>query len=332
MSDSLVNLLTISGVVLWVILAFGDADDRNTFLDRTFKLVTDPFDIPGYSHKWVEDMETRLRAALTTLPKSWLDWLTATIKSLWESRQWKLLGQFVMLLLLPIFFLADAIVITNIVELLGLRVPFLATLPKPIPDLLREYSIAITVGTFFTVIAAGFVYFEFRSATRPLSDFRDHGEDAKRFANWLLLSSLVVGIGLGLAAFALAIKLPPWLDIPVRIFNQFSIHVLVRANVLLTTLLIFREALQGVTAIVEGVLALLVLVVGMIYFVVGILASLGRLLVDWVGRLFRWILWLLSFLVFAPLDKLVSAPETIVKTIGKAISFIIDQIKETKKR
>lgn len=315
MIESILSLISQNalfvGIGVWLVIAFGNSKERDTFMEKTWKLLTAPSELQDYSEEWLDRAETGFRNALVNPVSDFLKWLIDSVKGLWQVHQWKLLGQLITLLFLMFFFVPDAIVITGVLDVMG----FPIDLPESAQNFLGQYGVAIAAGTFFSVIVSGFVLFEVFGRSE-FSDFGTYPDGLKKTvrvaAIALILSSLICGISLGFVAWKVTGQIPAWLSWTDSLV-QFSINVLVRANVLIATALILLEALKGSRSLVSVLLAIGVLVFGAIFIFVSVLANFGRLLFDWIGKLFRWILWLISFLVFAPLDIMVSSPKNLIE-------------------
>jgi hypothetical protein len=304
-----------AGIVVWFVIAFSNSNDRDNFMENTWKLITSPSELGDYSEKTLTNIEQGFTAALVTPVASILGWLISVGRGIWENLQWKLIGQLVMLAFLPLFFVADAIAISSVLDTLGFTLGLpVERLPEHILDLLGQFGIAVAAGTFFSVIVSGFVMFEVFGSSE-FSDYGNYPEPLKRIVKILavlvMVVSLVSGIALGFQAWKAQGTLPAWLN-GVDAFVLFSLNVLVRANVLIATALILLEALKGLRSLLLVLIGAAILVTGIFFIFVGVVGSLGRIAIDWLIRSFRWLLWLISFLVFKPLDIITSAPKDFI--------------------
>jgi len=300
-----------AGIVTWLLIAFGNSKERDDFMEKSYKIITAPSELKEYPEETLKNIEEKFEKALITPAKDLLKWLVGTGKTIWNKRQWKLIGQFVMFAFLPFFFLADAIAISSVLDTLGLPVE---KLPENILDLLGQYGIAVAAGTFFSVVVSAFVIFEIFGSSE-FSEYGNYKEPLKKIvkgiAIFVMVSSLISGIAFGFQAWKAQGSLPAWLN-SVEDFVLFSINVLVRANVLIATAVILAEAFKGLITILFILIGITLLVTGIIFTFVSVIGSLGRIIIDWFIRLFRWILWLISFLIFAPLDIIKSAPKDFI--------------------
>lgn len=299
-----------AGIVTWLLIAFGNSKERDDFMENSYKIITAPSQLQEYPEQTLKDIEQKFEMALITPAKNLLAWLVGAGKSIWDKYQWKLIGQFVMFAFLPFFFLADAIAILSVLDTLGLPVE---KLPENILDLLGQYGIAVAAGTFFSVVVSAFVLFEIFGSSE-FSEYGNYPEPLKKIvkgiAIFVMASSLISGIALGFQAWKAQGSLPTWLN--TDNFVLFSMNVLVRANVLIATGVILLEAFKGLLAILLIIIGIVLVITGIIFTILSVIGSLGRIIIDWIIRLFRWILWLISFLVFAPLDIIKSAPKDFI--------------------
>lgn len=299
-----------AGIISWLLIAFGNSKERDDFMEKSYKIITSPSQLQEYPEQTLKDIEQKFETALITPSKNLLTWLVGAGQTIWNKYQWKLIGQFVMLAFLPFFFLADAIAISSVLDTLGLPVE---KLPENILDLLGQYGIAVAAGTFFSVVISAFVIFEIFGSSE-FSEYGNYVEPLKTIvkviAILIMVSSLVSGIAFGFQAWKAQGTLPTWLN-PDG-FVLFSMNVLVRANVLISTGVILLEAFKGLIAILLILIGIVLLITGIIFTILSVVGSLGRIVIDWIIRLFRWVLWLISFLVFAPLDIIKSAPKDFI--------------------
>lgn len=300
-----------AGIITWLLIAFGNSKERDDFMEKSYKIITAPSQLQEYPEQTLKDIEQKFEAALITPAKNLLTWLVGAGKTIWDKYQWKLIGQFVMFAFLPFFFLADAIAISSVLDTLGLPVE---KLPENILNLLGQYGIAVAAGTFFSVVVSAFVIFEIFGSSE-FSEYGNYKEPLKTIvkgiAIFIMSSSLVSGIAFGFQAWKAQGTLPAWLN-NIDGFVLFSMNVLVRANVLIATGVILLEAFKGLITILLILIGVTLLVTGIIFTFVSVIGSLGRIIIDWIIRLFRWVLWLISFLVFAPLDIIKSAPKDFI--------------------
>lgn len=299
-----------AGIVTWLLIAFGNSKERDDFMEKSYKIITAPSQLQEYPEQTLKDIEQKFELALITPAKNLIVWLVGAGKTIWDKYQWKLIGQFVMFAFLPFFFLADAIAISSVLDTLGLPVE---KLPENILDLLGQYGIAVAAGTFFSVVVSAFVMFEIFGSSE-FSDYGNYPEPLKKIvkaiAIFVMASSLISGIAFGFQAWKAQGSLPTWLNTDG--FVLFSMNVLVRANVLIATGVILLEAFKGLLTILLIIIGIVLVITGIIFTILSVIGSLGRIIIDWIIRLFRWVLWLISFLVFAPLDIIKSAPKDFI--------------------
>lgn len=201
------------------------------------------------------------------------------------------------------FLIADLITIQEISSLLGFPI---------VLEFLEEfdYGFAITMGTFFSIITAGFVLFEI--STKKTSDFSEYSSEfydifrrwMKNLALFTIISSILVILFFGLRAFSTAYVLPDYWANIINGAAQLSGNVLVRVNTFIITLLIFSEAFKGFESIYFVMILASVIFLGLMYLLTEILVKFICLLLDLIYKLFLWAIWTLSFWIAKPLDKL----------------------------
>ncbi len=303
------NPVVAIALAVWLIMALGDKKEREKFVNTTFLLLTNPMRVDDYSS--FKEAERAFKENSTKPFSLAIDKLIDGIEEISNKQLWKLVGHLMLLFFLLLFFTADAIVINSILEVIGLPPE---NLPEGLRLVLGQYGIAVAVGTFFSLIVGGFVLFE-SSGMGEFSNFRNYSGLAKRMVQigggLLLVSSLFVGISLGFGALKVTLSLPSWVDVMI----QVSVNVLVRANVLIATLLILTEAIKGLRTIAIIAIGFAILLFCILYYVVSVTGSTLWLLFDSLWRILRWIIAIISFFVFTPLDNILFIPKIITNRI-----------------
>ena len=165
--NPLISLLT-GG---YIFITFGDSKERRLYFDRTWKLLIEPTQLTEYSkapntflslEKWLEKVLiiSYVQDALKALSKN----ISDTFKLTWK----KAAGWLFLDIMLVAFLIADLITIREIAALLGFPIDFgelgfLAFLAD------FDYGFAITAGTFFSIVASGFILFEITA--KPQSEY-----------------------------------------------------------------------------------------------------------------------------------------------------------------
>lgn len=301
----------------WLVITIGNSGQRNSFMENTFKLLTEPSEVDKYPDKKMEKITTDFKEALVTPIKNFWDYLKLHGEYILKNNdKWKLVGQFVMLMFLFFFFVADAIAISSGATVLGY--PIDNVFSAPIQNFLGQYGVAITGGTFFSILTAGFVMLE----TFGVSKFSTFGDDAspkvkefvKVVAIFLMASSLFSGIAFGFGVWSTSENMPEWLN-GINVIVEFCANILVRANVLISTILIFSEAIQGLLPLLLVLIGVALLITGILFIVANVVASFGPMTISWIYKILVWLFLLFTFLISAPIEALKSSPKDLVSYI-----------------
>lgn len=286
-------------------LTFGDAKERRMYFDRTFKILIAPTKLEPY--QGAPDALNRAEGIFGSIllkpyVEKALESLTKTVSENFKPNWKKGTGWLFLAIMLIGFLIADLITIEQIAELLGfpIQVAFLENF---------SFGFAITLGTFFSVITAGFVYIEVSATNSEFSNFSSEFYNPfrlwmQRLSIFTIVSSLLVVAFFGLQAFATTFTIPDNIANYITGFANFSGNFLVRINTFIITLLIFVEALNGFQSIFFALILLIIVFLAIANFLTEILKTVFRLLLDLIYRTFLWIIWSLSFWIAKPLDKL----------------------------
>lgn len=320
--NPLISLLT-GGYLL---ITFGDSKERQLYFDRTWKILIDPIQLNEYTkapqslesfEKWLEKflLTSQVQGALKTLTKN----ISDTFKLTWK----KTAGWLFLDIMMVTFLIADLITIKEIASLLGFPINFeklwfLRFLEN------FDYGFAITAGTFFSIIASGFVLFEI-TAKRE-SEFSNYSSDfydtlrntIKYLAILTIFSSLFVILFFGLRAFSVATTLPNDIANNINALAQFGGNVLVRFNTFIITLIISTESINGLQSIFVVLILISIVVLALILFVTETITKILRAATDIIYRAFLWIIWTLSFWIAKPIDKVIAPVKLLLeKASGK---------------
>lgn len=301
------NWLLVLGIYM-LILAISRPNDLNDFLDKTFKLITAPSSLDDYPAEEIDNIKEGFKVALTHIPESVNNWLIGRAQDLTTQAQWKLIGQFLLLISLIPFFVADLIVIAEFIALVRGSLP--SWVPESTERLLGQYSLAIGVGTFFAILVMGIITAEMWGVIQPpLTDFANYQTPAKEIYKFsallLLFLALLTGTSMGAKILGLSetMNLPTWIPALVDVL----INVVLRFIVLACTFLIVSEAVRGLRTVLLILLGIAIAVSGFVRFVCTIIASGGRLTIDIVIKFFLWVIWVLTFLIINPIGSIPSA-------------------------
>lgn len=312
----------------YLLITFGDKRERELYFKRTWQILIAPIQLDEYTkapgslqsfEQWLENffLTTYVQKALRGLT----NYVSGTFKTTWK----KTVGWLFLDIMIVAFLIADLITIREIASLLGFPINFSSL--GALSFLERfDYGFAITAGTFFSIIASGFVLFETSTKPGKESEFSNYSSEfydtlrgaIKYSAIITIISSLLVILFFGLRAFAVATTLPNNIANNINGLAQFGGNVLVRFNAFIVTLIISTESINGLQSIFIILILLSIILLALVYLVTETITKLLRVVFDIIYRLFLWIIWTLSFWIAKPIDKLISPVEFIWnKMFGK---------------
>lgn len=298
----------------YFLLTFGDSEQRKLYFDRVFALLTDPTtlqtDTNYYNKEWFESVESGFKSfLLNSNMKAITDSLGQSLIA--SKNDWKkLTGWFLLGVFLIVFLIADTITVLNIASALNIN------LTVEFPEMFYDYGLAITIGTFFTLVTSGFVLFELYT-NLGFTDFAESAYDGvKKFLKvgaWIVfISSLLVVTFLALSAWSIKSNFTPfWRDF-YEVLAQFGVNVMVRINAFFATALIFTEAIKSLKTVAAILSLPAFLLMGFLYLLSSFFSIIIRFILDLLYRFVLWIMWTFSFLISAPTDKIISAPSNIM--------------------
>ncbi len=311
------NLLVIIGsnwfvivAVLWGATALANKGKRSDLKDQLSDIITKPAILrqsegeeqPIYSTERLEqiakDVADRLITPVASLSQKISNWINSkhqTITS--DDKPWKDFGYFIFLIMLVLFFIADAIAIANTLEAIDLL--------EVVPKGLARYELAVAIGSFFTVIAGGLVARDMFGK----SEFSDWDEQhglwkitAGFIALFLIVSGLLVVIALGLARYRLVVTLPASTDSQLEQIVIIVIFVLVPVNAVLATILIHSEGIKGSQIVFLFGAGILAAAINFWLYIVNIIGAMGVIGLDFIFRALIAMLFIVAFFFFTPLD------------------------------
>lgn len=290
-------------LAVWLFVAIANREARLLFSDKLTSIVTGDWE----TIKKAKDTFTHLKKELNTAIERSLGqfveylqyWMRQQYKSISGEADtpWKLLGYLFQIFLLAGFLYADAIVISNNL--------YAINLPIQIPVALQRYEFAITLGSFFSVIAGALVANELYGK----SEFSDWKEQVGLWRNmagvvslFLIFSGIIVIIALGLARFTFVSNLPVDTAAQYQSFVNVIIYLLVPVNTMLASMLIIREGVKGVLALTLIVIGVLVVIFSVFIYLLRIISTLVIFLSDIAYRILIFLLSLIGFFIFTPID------------------------------
>lgn len=299
-------------LILWVLVCIAWKAKREKLISRLGTILSkpvifeedpDPDTLPFYPRRFLEKVASAFTKGLVAPLVGLIAGLGKVIQGLWQrvynpERPWRVVGYVFFLLMLLVFVYADAIAIVNGIDILGL-------LETGVPDFLTEYSIAVTMGSLFSVITGGLVYKEINSTKSIYTDWDEvegsWKEVARTLALILIIGGFVVVVTLGLIrwdALNTQANGPDFTSI-----GNTIIAILVPVNTVLATFLIYEEGLIKGGSLV--LIALLMIVLGALHglnFVLSILAYVLPFLLDMVMRTLHFILDIVLYFAITPID------------------------------
>jgi len=289
---------------LWIILLFTNPKGGSKFFENAFSLLTQPTNLDIYPKAGFDRMGAAFKLMIGDPLTEVMKQLGKYIQNTITNYSWKIFGQFLIFIFLCAFFVADAIVIANVSQVIGYP---LQGLPPSLEVILADYGLAITIGSFLTLVLGGLLIFSLeRSEFLDLSNYPPTRRKLVQMVSWfLLLSSLFVGVFLGFAAVGVTVSLPEW----VSVIQLISVNVLVRVNVLLGTLLVFEEGIKGIIRMISLLISSsLLTLLAVIFIGFTLITGLGQLLLDLFIRFLLLIVYTFIFLIYSPFHRTLNAP------------------------
>lgn len=304
--------------ITWAIIAFANKDKRGELLSVFFDLLTKP--IIFYSDPNAKSVGPYARELLETLARVMTSGIfdvtqkTIAIGKEWNARLsekfsdddasfWKMLGSVILFLLMMAFFYADLIAIFSTLNEIGLG----STPPK----IFSNYEHAITIGSFFTIVLAGFLLIEI-SGTSIFTEFANQPKVARGLLTLvsvvLVFSGLAVAISLGLVRRDALIGVSNLANDASYLggFNNLIITVLVPANSILSTFVIASEGAKGIPIVSLLLAQALGTIVVAMMFVFAVVNYAVWFVVDILYRSILMGVYLVTYYVFTPLDAMTS--------------------------
>lgn len=301
---------------IWTLISIGHKSERETLTERLKDLiskpiVTDPdenaLSVPFYPRKTFERVAIAVRNALVQIPaeinnglKKWISAQYSFVVN--PDRRWKVLGYTLNLFFMFFFIWADGIAIANALNSRGL----LASVWEP----LRDYSTAVVIGSFFSIVIGALVA---RDVFSDRSDFSDWDEQkgvwkaaAKYLTIILILSGFFVVIMLGIGRLQSLGRISEPFNTFANQLTDFTSLVIVPFNTVLGTVLIHYEAFKGMLLALIFIEGITVIIMSGVEYIAGILGAMGPFTVDVFYRFMLALVFIFSFLLITPLDLFTS--------------------------
>lgn len=318
-------LVILIGIWLFLLLTAPQKDSIGTYIDNALLLLTKPANIgqyskgPGSQIASLHNRKEGLRRPVSKAAEDSFSWLTNFAKD----KQYLIIGQLFLGVCLILFALADFIVLANVAEAKGIP---LENLIPGIQSLLAQFSVAITLGSFMSLIAAGLVFFDSlpdknsniptEKIARPsLTGIRSYGPLKLKIVQVIgfvvLLASLFVMVYLGIIPYDVtsSADVPQWmLDLA-----DVCIDFIIRFNIAFTTLIILEEGIYGFFAAIRIITAIIILVICVSIVVSVEVIYFGAVgIFDLLMRAILWIGYTISFLIWSPLSRVANVPAGLV--------------------
>lgn len=319
-SNLIVNLLNSEWfyifIGIWALVSIGHKSERDLLLEKLKDLIskpviTDPDDnansVPFYPRKTFERIAIAVRSALVQIPAQINDNLKKGISAQYNfvvnsERRWKVLGYAINLIFMFFFVWADGISIANALNSIGL----LSRVWEP----LRDYSTAVAIGSFFSIVIGALVA---RDVFSERSDFSDWEEQkgawktaAKVITVALILMGFFVVIMLGIGRLQSLGRISEPFNAYALSLVNFTSLVIVPLNTVLGTILIHYEAFKGLLLVLILIEGITVIIMTGIEYIAGILGAMGPFTVDVFYRFMLSVIFIISFFLITPLDLLTS--------------------------
>lgn len=247
--------------------------------------------------------------------------LTNLLGSFWkliykEERPFRIAGYVLFLILIVLFFWADAISIVSSLPFLGLSLE-----GRTVPEFLVNFDLAVLMGSFLTCIVSGLLLEEILSKVSHFSDWDEREGFWKRLAKagavLLFLSSLLVVFNLGLAKLSAFEDLRASLGPTFTTFLNTVTSIVVPLNTVLATVLIFPDgAIKGGIFVLflsgnvlKGILYILTYILRVFAFVFPFLLDIG-------SRLIYIVFDLVFYILFAPIEAVRAIFEWLKRLFG----------------
>jgi hypothetical protein len=335
MNEILYNLVNSSAfwfvLLIWLLICIAWKEKREAFLARLASIIGKPMVFekdpnpeqpPLFPRRTLEAVAMGAKNGLVEPLSGIAVSFSKLLKNLWSkvynpNRPMRIAGYVFFFFALLVFVYADAIAIVNGLDAFGL-------LETGIPTFLTQYSIAVTMGSLFSVVIGALVFKEVHSEKSYLSDWEDTDGQWKQFGKMLsivlVMGGFLVVITLGLLRLDALSDLRASLGPGFVAFGNIVVTILVPVNTVLATALIFEEGM-----IKGGILALLLVgltILATIYildFALTIIAYVGPFLLDMLIRIVYFLVDLVFYIVITPIDAIVrvlSAPFRWVANTG----------------
>jgi hypothetical protein len=276
-------------------------------------LVTDkdekPTSVPFYPRKTFERVAIAVQTALVQIPKEINTFLKNAINAQYTfvvnpEKPWRVLGYAINLLFMFFFVWADGIAIANALNSIGL----LADVWEP----LRDYSNAVAIGSFFSIIIGALVARDIFSEKSDFSDWDEQKEGSvwKVIAKYLTIILIILGlfivIMLGIGRLqSLGRIAEPFSTFALSTVN-FTSLVIVPFNTVVGTILIHYEAFKGLLFLLILIEGVIIIITSAFEYIAGILGAMGPFTVDVFYRFMLAVVLIIIFFLLTPLDLIIS--------------------------
>ncbi len=313
--STIVDPLIKTLIAVWIFIAVANKPRRSKLMSSLSDLIKTPTvfnkteneidKIPFYprgtfehaAEVWKESVLSPIRRAITNLDGSVSSLLKAISSE--SEKPWKAINYLIELLLLIGFLLADLIVITNTLELVGLY--------KNLPEILGRYEVAVTFGSLVSIVIGGLVSNDITGN----GEFTDWGlkketsssKNVKFLSRILIWSGLLVIFFLGLARFGRIMEYPESVLVWLRALGNLSIHVITPINAGIAAYLVAEDGVKGLKIVLLVPVILVWVFLLLAGYILSIVISTVIFFIDVIWRLILGLGSIAFFLAITPIDE-----------------------------
>jgi len=289
-------------VIILAVISFTNKTSRGILVDRVTNLITKPTvfqsdkstPVPFYPRRIFEEL-AKASINIFGFPfiKNLIVSLTGFIKEKVQSSPRIYIGYLVKLIMFLCFIWADAISTANSLAALSL-------ISGNVHPLLTRYEFAVLFGSILSLIVGVWVIVDSKDTNNKRSGFAYKIIVISGY--FLLISGLLVTLIFTLARYAALGLLSNEYQQFLKIIDGIVLVVLIPANNLISTFVIFEEALMGITAVAILLSSIFLIETYILGFLLKVVTSISIFVIDVAFRLILIYMYFTSFLLLTPLD------------------------------
>lgn len=301
--------------ITWGVIGIINKNEREKLMDHLHDLISRPHifiedfsqsEVRFYARKTLESIASALTTGFINLGKKIFESLRGWVRNYQSASLQngmtasKTFGMFLLFVFLFFFLWADLIALFNTLEAKG----FITS----IPNIFINYHLAITFGSFFTVIVSAIVAFDL-VGKGEFTDFNEYGTIGKGIVGLMTLILAISGLtaitGLGLVRYRLLTDLLPTQEIQLEQFEDFVITVLVPFNTVLSTALV-HKGFKAIPNLVLWVAWIFLGVFSFLLYLISVLDFVIFFIFDILYRIILVILYIIGYYLLNPIDTIIS--------------------------